>query len=367
MRKNSGSSKQSQPKSKTSAGRSGSRSGSGPSLTPAKKRERFVRKLSALLAVIVLALAGIYLLIPVEYAPSTADPAGGYRELPGRDTGPGSAPPPQSEVNGSSSGTGTGEAGEVAARSSGAKASGKDSEDPASREPEGEAAVPVRIRPKLVVVIDDVGYNVDGLKPFLNIPVPITFAVLPRLDYSTETARLVRDAGQELILHLPMESQNGQDPGPGTLRSNMSGDELMREIERNAASVPGIIGINNHMGSKGTEDTRIVREVLDYARRDSLFFLDSRTSAQTVVPEVARDMNIEILERDIFLDNSQDAGYIMEALDKGKAVARDQGHAVLIGHVWTEELAEILLENYPFIMDEGFDFATLSSIIMKGE
>ncbi|AHC14819.1 divergent polysaccharide deacetylase family protein [Salinispira pacifica] len=361
MRKNSGSSKQTQSKRKPAGSRSGSRRSSGASLTPAAKRERFVRNITALLAVIVLALAGIYLLIP-----SGTDQSIAARDS-GRGVGESETPLPVPAEPRADESAGAAEESGSGYRDSGVTGAGKSAETPASGEPEGEAALPVKIRPKLVVVIDDVGYNVEGLKPFLEIPVPVTFAVLPRLDYSRETARLISDAGQELILHLPMESQNGQDPGPGTLRSNMSGDELLREIQGNAATVPGIIGMNNHMGSKGTEDRRIVREVLEYARRDSLFFLDSRTSPQTVVPEIARDMNMKILERDIFLDNSQDTGYIMEALEKGKAVARDQGHAILIGHVWTEELAEILLENYPFIMEEGFDFATLSSIIMKGE
>ena len=219
-------------------------------------------------------------------------------------------------------------------------------------------------RPQLIVVIDDVGYNLEGLHRFLEIPVPISFAVLPQLAYSRESAELITEAGQELILHLPMESQTGQDPGPGTLSADMSRPELQSLLNKNMATVPGITGLNNHMGSKGTEDERIVATVLEHAKQNSLFFLDSRTTAGTVIPDLVDNYDIPFIERDVFLDNSREKSYIIEALEKGKTIAGRQGHAVLIGHVWTDALAEILLEHYDSIIEEGYDFTTLAAIAL---
>jgi len=159
-----------------------------------------------------------------------------------------------------------------------------------------------------------------------------------------------------------MESQNGQYPGPGTLFADMSDAELGELIAANAATVPGIVGINNHMGSKGTEDERIVAQVLTFARRNSLFFLDSRTTANTVVPRIISGYGVPLAERDVFLDNERTREYITEAIEEGMRIARRQGHAVLIGHVWTEELAQILSEQYPAIIEAGFEFATLGSL-----
>lgn len=161
-----------------------------------------------------------------------------------------------------------------------------------------------------------------------------------------------------------MESQNNQFPGPGTLFEGMADSELRALIEENAATVPGITGINNHMGSKGTEDERIVSRVLEFARQQSLFFLDSRTTAGTVVPEIIPGYGIPFAERDVFLDNVRERAYITEALEEGKRIALEKGHAVLIGHVWTEELAIILLEQYGSIIAEGFEFATLASLFV---
>lgn len=350
--------------------------------TPAEKRLRYVQRLTLLLALISVFLVLIYALMT---GGNPADPGFEPDYLFAGD---------DSQTSGSSSDTGAASTGQngsagddiamtipgegnvseqdrAAGQNTGTEGFGGNqgaaSAAAGSTDSGQDAAVAVKGRPKLIIVIDDVGYNLDGLKPFLKIPVPITFAVLPQLDYSEEAAKEIRAAGQELIMHLPMESLSGQYPGPGTITAEMSDDELRRVLDKDVRSVPGIIGMNNHMGSAGTEDIRIMRDVLEYARDNSLFFLDSKTTPRSVAPLMAEATEIPFIERDVFLDNKKDKAYIMNALETGKAIAREKGSAVLIGHVWTEELADVLLENYSFILDEGYDFATLSSVIMKGE
>ncbi len=230
-----------------------------------------------------------------------------------------------------------------------------------------EGTVPKVQKPQLVLVIDDVGYNKEDIELFLSLPVPMTFAVLPQLDYSEYSARRVLEEGQELIMHLPMESQGGQKPGPGTLTEQMSGYEIRRELELNDSSVPGISGMNNHMGSAGTENARIVREVLEFARGRGYFFLDSRTTANSVVPGLVAEYSVPFVERDVFLDNVKDSETILQYLNQGKTIARNQGSAVMIGHVGTGELAAVLLENYRNILNEGYEFSTLSALVFAGE
>ncbi len=346
--------------------------------TPAQRRAEYLRRLTILLSVISFSLIVIFLLLPpsggvsqsgqiaVDRRAGDSSPRGSGstqdRSVPDFEPEYRDAPDSPGSMGSRSD---EGQAGTPAENGS---QEGPDSAGMTEKDPEtGDRGAAAGRRPSLVLVIDDVGYNLDGLKPFLDIPVPITFAVLPQLDYSKESARLIAEAGQEIILHLPLESQSGQNPGPGTLRSDMSNRDLRRELERNVDSVPGLVGMNNHMGSRGTEDVRIVREVLQFASERSMLFLDSRTTAQSVVPLMAEAVEIPFIERDVFLDNQKEKAYIMDAIEQGKAVARQKGHAVLIGHVWTEELAEVLLENYDFILDEGYDFATLSTVIFKGE
>jgi polysaccharide deacetylase 2 family uncharacterized protein YibQ len=348
------------------ADRSDSAGSSGtPTKTPAQKRLDYLRRLTLLLTIIAAALAVLFILIP--------DPAGSGAVGTVPEGSSGSVPDFEPEyqfaddADGSAASAGAADAG--ASGESGSSAAGRTGPGGAALPGTGETEGAIRpaIRPLLVIVIDDVGYNLDGLKPFLDIPVPITFAVLPRLEYSKESAGLIAAAGQEIIMHLPMESLSGQYPGPGTLTESMSEQQLRDELQRNIETVPGLVGINNHMGSKGTEDIRIVREVLEFADERSLLFLDSRTTGKSVVPLMANAIEIPFIERDVFLDNQKEREYILDALQQGKAIAKQQGHAVLIGHVWTEELAQVLIDNYQFILDEGYDFATLSSVIMKGE
>jgi polysaccharide deacetylase 2 family uncharacterized protein YibQ len=336
---------------------------------PAQQRLEYLRRLTVLLTVIAAALALLFILLPSGNV-NDADPDSGVSD------------PSSTQTGGSPSGgdglADSGNSGSDAGRTGGSELPDFEPEyefapsdtavtgaRPGSSTDPGDAAA-MRDRPMLIIVIDDVGYNTEGLKPFLEIPVPITFAVLPQLEYSKESAELIESAGQEIIMHLPMESRSGQYPGPGTLTEEMSVEQLLAELNRNIETVPGLVGINNHMGSKGTEDIRIVREVLQFARDRELLFLDSRTTDKSVVPLMANAIEIPYIERDVFLDNQKERAYILEALRQGKEIAGQQGYAVLIGHVWTEELAEVLLENYEFILDEGYDFATLSSVIMKG-
>lgn len=230
---------------------------------------------------------------------------------------------------------------------------------------EPAAAIPQRSG-KLVIVIDDVGYNTSGLEPFLELTVPVTFAVLPQLEFSQACAEMVSAAGQELILHLPMESVTGQYPGPGTLDDEMDIEQLRAEISADADSVPGIVGMNNHMGSQGTEDVRIVREVLEFAKSRGLFFLDSKTTAKSAVPLLAEAIEIPYLERDVFLDNEHSREFISQALDMGLQIVEQQGVAIMIGHVWTEILPGMLEDFAREAIAQGYEFVTLASLLEDG-
>lgn len=229
--------------------------------------------------------------------------------------------------------------------------------------------VPEKPSPKaeripLYVVIDDVGNSLEQLDPFLSLGIPITFAVLPQRPYSNEASRRIAAAGQEAILHLPMEASNGNDPGAGAILTSLEGKEIEKRIADNLASVPGVIGVNNHMGSKATADEKTMEAVLRYLKGRELFFLDSRTTARTVGKAMAEKHQVSFAERHVFLDNEPNRDYIRQALEQGMDIARQRGHAVLIGHVMVTEVAEVLEEMYPFIQDEGFDLHHLSDLVL---
>ena len=231
--------------------------------------------------------------------------------------------------------------------------------------------VAARIAPKqpkeiigtLVFVIDDAGNNLKDLDAFLKVPGPLTIAVLPGLPHSAESARRIREAGKEVILHQPMEAIGAQDPGPGAIFTGMSSAEIREILARNVAEVGPVVGINNHQGSKVTMDADAMQTILAFCKEKKLFFLDSRTTADTVAPAVAKQMGIKIAERNIFIDNEQNKDSMLRYITSGLTRAKANGSAVLIGHTWSPDLAPLLSEQFPIFMEQGYAIKTASDLV----
>jgi polysaccharide deacetylase 2 family uncharacterized protein YibQ len=211
-------------------------------------------------------------------------------------------------------------------------------------------------------VIDDAGNNLRELEPFLRFPGPLTIAVLPGLPYSAEAARRIRAAGKEVFLHQPMEALGGQNPGPGAIYSGMSPTEVRAILERNLAELGPVAGINNHQGSRITMEGRIMETVLAFCRERGIYFLDSRTTADTVAPALAREMGIPIGQRDVFLDNEPEKAAMIRALREGLKKAEQRGFAVMIGHTWSSKLPAALEELYPDLAE--YSLSTVSRFMM---
>ena len=222
---------------------------------------------------------------------------------------------------------------------------------------------PKPVRQTLVFVIDDAGNSLQDLEPFLSFPGPLTIAVLPGLPNSAEAARRIRAAGKEVFLHQPMEAVGGEDPGPGAIYSRMGTGEILEVLEKNVAEIGPVAGINNHQGSKITSDERIMETVLAFCREKGLPFLDSRTISTSVVPAIAKRMDITIGERNIFIDNDSSRTSMESYIDEGLRIASGRGSAVLIGHVRPTPLAGLLADLYPSFIEQGYTFATASSLI----
>jgi polysaccharide deacetylase 2 family uncharacterized protein YibQ len=229
------------------------------------------------------------------------------------------------------------------------------------------AGLPPERRGILVFVIDDAGNNLRELEPFLAFPGPLTIAVLPGLPNSVEAARRIRNAKKEVFLHQPMEPLGGQDPGPGAIMAGMDDEQVRRILDKNFNELRPVAGMNNHEGSRVTMDPLIMRTVLEFCWENRIHFLDSRTTSDTVVPQVALDMGFAVAQRDVFLDNEQDRASIMAAIEQGCRKAERDGLAVMIGHTWSPALAGILTEMYPGLVKKGFFLTTVSGILDAGK
>ena len=217
----------------------------------------------------------------------------------------------------------------------------------------------------LVFIIDDAGNNLKELEPFLRIQFPFTIAVLPGLPHSAEAAKRIRDSGKEVFLHQPMEAIGGQDPGPGAITSGMSADEIRAVLTRNVNEIGPIAGMNNHQGSKITMDKEAMKTILAFCKEKGIYFVDSRTTADTVVPETAKQMGIKIAERNIFIDNEQNKAAMFRYISTGLTRAQKSGSSVMIGHTWSPELAPLLAEQFPLLTEQGYTLKTASDIIKK--
>jgi len=220
---------------------------------------------------------------------------------------------------------------------------------------------------KIAFLLDDGGQNLNHLEKFVTLPFPITVAVLPRLQYSVESAARVRSSGNELMLHQPMQSVNNSvNPGPGAITPDMSDDQIISTLFYNVNQIGPIAGINNHEGSAITADAEKMAVVMKFTSEEGLYFLDSRTNVETKVPYVADALGYSYYERNIFLDNEKTKDNVIKELNKGLKIANQNGQAIMIAHVWSADfLPELLREIYPELESKGYKIVTVSQCSKK--
>lgn len=216
--------------------------------------------------------------------------------------------------------------------------------------------------PRIAIVIDDLGRSVASVDALLALGEPLTFAVLPFETETPQVARRLSEANAEILLHLPMEARGGANPGPGALKLAMSRDELQRETRAAIAAVPGAAGVNNHMGSALAADGPAMTAVLEVLGEDGLFFLDSRTAADTRGYAIARKLGLPAAERNVFLDNERDTAAIARQLQELFHLARSRGGAIAIAHPYAETLSALRAE-LPRAREAGIEVVPLSQLL----
>lgn len=219
----------------------------------------------------------------------------------------------------------------------------------------------------LVFVIDDAGMNAEYTKRYASLPFPLTIAVLPKLLHSKDCAYIVRSSGKELILHQPMQSLNHNlDPGPGKISVDMSFSQISSIINENLAEIgPGVKGLNNHEGSEVTEDVLRIGAVLDVCLENKIYFLDSRTTANTKAPQAALERDMTIFEKSgPYIDNIVSHEAMLKEIYKSLEAANKNGSAIVIAHVdkSAEILPKLLEQMYPYLLKAGYRFATPSTL-----
>ena len=221
---------------------------------------------------------------------------------------------------------------------------------------------PAKNNAQLIFVFDDGGQNLSHLKPFLQLPFPITVAVLPQLAHSAEAASQVRKTGFEVILHQPMQAINKSvNPGPGAIKPEMSENQMLSTLFQNVTEIGPVAGMNNHEGSAITADAEKMAAIMQFCSQEGIYFLDSRTNVETKVPYVARELGYSWYERNIFLDNEKTTENALKELKKGLELANKNGNVIMIGHIWSADFLPAFLQDvYPELKEKGYTFSTVS-------
>ena len=216
--------------------------------------------------------------------------------------------------------------------------------------------------PRIAIVIDDLGRSLDDLTTLQRLGVPITYAVLPFESQTAEVVAELRRRGEEILCHLPMEAKGGNNPGPGALLSSMDRAELEVATRRALDAVPGAVGVNNHMGSSIASDPQAIETVMSVVAESRLYFLDSRTSVDTLGYATARRLGLPAGERQVFLDTEITPEAVEAQFDRLLKLAQQRGQAIAIGHPHAVTL-DVLARRVPEARAEGVQFVLASALL----
>jgi len=209
---------------------------------------------------------------------------------------------------------------------------------------------PIKVLPAVALIVDDLGYDKKIAQKFAQLDVALTFSILPYSPFQQRIVRLARSKGLEIMMHMPMEPVEYPevDPGPGTLLASMSPDELINQLDQNLNSLPGVKGINNHMGSRLTTESIQMYQIFSVLKQRDLFFIDSRTTAESLCEPSARLFQVPFAQRDVFIDHYVKPDFIRHQIKELIRIAKKNGEAVGIMHPHSTTL-QVLQEMLPEI------------------
>lgn len=216
----------------------------------------------------------------------------------------------------------------------------------------------------IVLVIDDFGYRNDNISDgFLNLSIPITCAIIPGHTASKKFAEKAVSYGKEVIIHMPMESEN-YSPGEDEykLLTSMTSELLENKLIQAFESLPEAIGMNNHQGSKATSDSKTMTVLASVLKDRGKYFIDSRTSSLTIGEKTMISFGVPTARRNIFLDNNNDLDRIEEQMNKLANSAKKNGVAVGLGHARKNTLS-VIEKVVPDLLEKGFVFQFASQVV----
>jgi len=216
---------------------------------------------------------------------------------------------------------------------------------------------------RMAVIIDDLGYDRAAADALLSLGFPITVSVLPHLPLSGEVAEEAYRRGDEVMLHLPMQSESESAKTEEVeLRVGMNARQVDSALQGMLETVPHAVGVNNHQGSRATADPALMAALMPGLRRRGLFFVDSRTLASTVAYDTAERWGVRAASRKVFLDDSTRPEAILKQLELAARDAERDGSAIAIGHPRPDTIAA-LAQGLPRLESQGIHLVFVSELV----
>lgn len=227
---------------------------------------------------------------------------------------------------------------------------------------EAPKALPAVKKPRVALIIDDVGSVRKAADAMLQVPARLTWSVMPFTRYAVEYIQAAKERGFEVMLHLPLEPLDPKNnPGPGVIKRDWTNEQIIEQLEADLDQVPGALGLNNHMGSAGTADERLMDILMREIKKRNIYFVDSMTTDLSAGEAVARRHQVRFKKRDVFIDNLPDPDSKKRALRELLKIALMKGEAIGIGHV-RDGTAEAIIEMLPEFEKAGIEIVPVSKL-----
>jgi len=217
---------------------------------------------------------------------------------------------------------------------------------------------------KIAIIIDDWGQTMANCKYLKEIPEPLAVSILPGLRHTKDIADCAHVNHKLTMLHLPLEALHNYDfyPPDYIIKTAMKPALVSKIVDEDLAQLPSIEGVNNHMGSKATEDKSLMKIIFKKIKKKGLFFVDSMTAHNTVCAALADEMGLAFGKRDVFLDNVNTREAITKQIMILAQKARRRGYAVAIGHD-RHLTMQVLKEEISLLEHQGFEFVSIKELL----
>jgi len=219
-------------------------------------------------------------------------------------------------------------------------------------------------QPRVAIIIDDLGYQLEAGRRAIGLPGPIAFAVLPGTPRAVSLAQRAHEHGKEVLLHLPLQANaDDKDDEPVGIDLDMSREAVGATFEVALNSVPHVVGVNSHRGSLLTRHPGHMQWLMEeISARDNLFFVDSYTTAASVAVQIANEAGVSAVRRDVFLDPDKSPETVARQFERMKRLARKRGFVVAIGHPYKATL-ELLEKELPKLSEQGIELVPISELV----